>query len=124
MEWLLAHCDDAEPLPTSSVSEVIDLDKPGSSSSAGPSSSSEGVPAASSSSAVAKSLKCDDCGKLFRSQTEVEFHAGKSGHANFSESSEEKKPLSEEEKKEQLARLEELLKQKRIERENKEKVKL
>lgn len=43
---------------------------------------------------------------------EVEFHAAKSGHSNFSESTEEKKPLTEDEKKEQLARLEEKLRQK------------
>lgn len=47
--------------------------------------------------------------RLFKNQMEVEFHAAKSGHSNFSESTEEKKPLTEEEKKEQLARLEEKL---------------
>ena len=38
------------------------------------------------------------CGKLFQTNEEVEFHAVKSGHSNFSESTEEKKPLTEEEK--------------------------
>lgn len=28
---------------------------------------------------TARSIKCDDCGKLFKNQTEVEFHAAKSG---------------------------------------------
>lgn len=69
----------------------------------------------------AKSIKCDDCGKLFRTSTEVEFHAAKSGHSNFSESTEEKKPLTEEEKKEQLAKIEAKLKQRRLEREAREK---
>lgn len=62
------------------------------------------------------------CGRLFKSQLEVEFHAAKSGHSSFSESTEEKKPLTEEEKKEQLRKIEEKLKQKRKEREEKEKV--
>ena len=51
----------------------------------------------------------------------MEFHATKSGHNQFSESTEEKKPLTEEEKKEQLRKLEEKLKEKRREREEKEK---
>lgn len=28
---------------------------------------------------VAKSIKCEECGKLFTTQTEVEFHSAKSG---------------------------------------------
>lgn len=61
------------------------------------------------------------CGKLFKSNLEVEFHATKSGHDRFSESTEEKKPLTEEEKREQLKMLEEKLRQKRKEREEQEK---
>lgn len=63
----------------------------------------------------------DDSNRLFQNQMEVEFHAAKSGHSNFSESTEEKKPLTEEEKKQQLVRLEEKLRQKRMEREESEK---
>ncbi|KAJ8913618.1 hypothetical protein NQ315_013440 [Exocentrus adspersus] len=70
---------------------------------------------------VAKSIQCDDCGKLFKTNEEVEFHASKSGHENFSESTEEKKPLTEEEKKEQLAKIEAKLRQRRLEREAREK---
>lgn len=51
----------------------------------------------------------------------MEFHAAKSGHSSFSESTEEKKPLTEEEKREQLVRLEEKLRSKRQEREAQEK---
>ncbi len=61
------------------------------------------------------------CNKLFKSQLEVEYHATKSGHSNFSESTEEKKPLTDEEKQEQLRKIEEKLKEKRREREEKEK---
>ena len=61
------------------------------------------------------------CNKLFKTQLEVEYHATKSGHSNFSESTEEKKPLTEEERREQLKKIEEKLKLKRKEREEKEK---
>lgn len=53
----------------------------------------------------ARSLVCDDCGKRFRSTAQAEFHASKSGHENFSESTEEIKPLTEEEKKQKLEEL-------------------
>ncbi|XP_050668764.1 UBX domain-containing protein 1 [Leptidea sinapis] len=116
MEWLLAHADDLDTgtghtIAGSSVNEH--------------NASSASLPAptepAATEEAEAKSLKCDDCGKLFKNQDEVEFHAAKTNHSNFSESTEEKKPLTEEEKKAQLALLEERMKQKRKEREEKEK---
>jgi hypothetical protein len=69
----------------------------------------------------AKSLKCDECGKLLRSENEVQLHASRSGHSSFSESTEEVKPLTEEERQAQLAKVQELMKQKRLEREEKEK---
>ena len=50
-------------------------------------------------------LFIDRCNKLFRSNEEVEFHAAKTGHSQFSESTDEKKPLTEEEKKEQLRKI-------------------
>ncbi|XP_065360375.1 UBX domain-containing protein 1 [Calliphora vicina] len=113
MEWLLAHVDEEIPkeAPASAVGEQVSpaaTEAPSTSSNA----TEEGV---------AKSLKCDDCGKLCKDQSEVEFHAAKSGHSNFSESTEEKKPLTEEEKKQQLALIEEKLKLKRLEREEREK---
>lgn len=61
----------------------------------------------------AKSLVCDDCGKKFRSVAQAEFHGTKSGHENFSESTEEIAPLTEEEKKQRLADLKEKLAAKR-----------
>ncbi|KUI61764.1 hypothetical protein VP1G_08932 [Cytospora mali] len=51
---------------------------------------------------LAKSLACDECGKKFRTTALAEFHASKTGHENFSESAEELKPLTEEEKKQKL----------------------
>jgi len=38
---------------------------------------------------AAKSLKCSDCGKLFKNADLANYHAQKSGHENFEESTEE-----------------------------------
>lgn len=54
---------------------------------------------------VANSLVCDDCSKRFRSNAQAEFHAVKSGHQEFSQSTEEIAPLTEEEKKAKLVEL-------------------
>jgi len=61
------------------------------------------------------------CNKLFADTTAVEYHAMKSGHSNFTESTQEIKLLTEDEKKEQKKKLEERIKEKRKEREAKEK---
>lgn len=45
-----------------------------------------------------QSLRCADCGKVFRNTVEAQWHGEKSGHSNFEESTEEKAPLTEEEK--------------------------
>lgn len=112
MEWLLAHAD--EPIPAAAPTATPDP-------TAAPNNptTDEGVSTTPSEEPAqeAKSLKCEDCNKLFKNQGEVEFHAAKTGHSNFSESTEEKKPLTEEEKKAQLQLLEEKLKQKRLQRE-------
>ncbi|KAI4501575.1 hypothetical protein M0802_003452 [Mischocyttarus mexicanus] len=117
MEWLLAHSDETEPSPEPPVAEsapasVADTPAQDSNASTG---------GQVSTTEVAKSMKCDICGKLFNSSLAVEFHATKSGHDKFSESTEEKKPLTEEEKKEQLKLLDEKLRQKRKEREEQSK---
>jgi len=54
---------------------------------------------------VAQSIKCVQCGKVFRDTGLANFHAEKSGHDQFEESTEEIRPLTEEEKKERLAEL-------------------
>uniref|UniRef100_A0A182QJE4 UBX domain-containing protein n=1 Tax=Anopheles farauti TaxID=69004 RepID=A0A182QJE4_9DIPT len=114
MEWLLAHAD--EPLPPASGTGSGDNSGETTANSAATEGATDEQPAA-----VAKSLKCDECGKLFKSQEEVEFHAAKTEHSSFSESTEEKKPLTEEEKKAQLALLEDKMRRKRQEREENEK---
>ena len=55
----------------------------------------------------AKSLVCNDCAKRFRSVAQAEWHASKTEHQDFSESTEEIAPLTEEEKKAKLAELKE-----------------
>lgn len=137
MEWLLAHADEpmdtiepAEPMPKASAPQPQSGSTASESTSqpAGPKDqagegSKESVSGADAAAAEAsaKSFKCDECGKLFRSAPEVEFHAVKSGHQSFSESVEEIKPLTEEEKQEQAKKLEEKIRQRRLEREEKEK---
>ncbi|CAG7847484.1 SubName: Full=Uncharacterized protein {ECO:0000313/EMBL:CCA75372.1} [Serendipita indica DSM 11827] len=61
----------------------------------------------------AKSIKCTECGKVFRNTAMAEFHAEKSGHDQFEESTDEIKPLTEEEKKQKLAELRQKMAEKR-----------
>jgi len=70
----------------------------------------------------ANSYKCDDCGKLFKSDgKELELHAERTGHSNFSESVEEIKPLTEEDKRVKAIELQDKIKMRRGERIEKEK---
>ena len=57
----------------------------------------------------ARSLVCEDCGRKLRSTAQAEWHASKTGHENFAESTEEIAPLTEEEKKQRLEELKEKL---------------
>ncbi|CAG9826800.1 unnamed protein product [Diabrotica balteata] len=121
MEWLLSHEEDEAmpviadpPKAPEAASEIASENDNNTQSNSDTAVSEEGE-------AVAKSIKCDECGKLFKTNEEVEFHATKSGHQSFSESTEEKRPLTDEEKREQLAKIEAKLKQRRLEREAKEK---
>jgi hypothetical protein len=61
----------------------------------------------------AKSIKCSECGKIFRNTALANFHAEKSGHDQFEESMEEIKPLTEEERKKKLAELRAKMSEKR-----------
>ncbi|EPT01102.1 hypothetical protein FOMPIDRAFT_1016089 [Fomitopsis schrenkii] len=64
----------------------------------------------------AKSIKCSQCGKTFKNTALANYHAEKSGHDQFEESTEEIKPLTEEEKKQKLADLKEKMAAKRAEK--------
>ena len=61
----------------------------------------------------ARSLVCNECGKRFRSQAQAEFHASKTEHVDFAESTEEIVPLTEAEKKARLEELRQRLAEKR-----------
>ena len=56
---------------------------------------------------------CRECGKRLRSQAQAEFHATKTQHLDFAESTEEIAPLTEEEKKARLEELRQRLAEKR-----------
>lgn len=61
----------------------------------------------------AKSLRCTECGKVFKNAALAQFHGTKSGHTSFEESTEEIKPLTEEEKAEKLKELRAKMEEKR-----------
>ncbi|CAG0884964.1 unnamed protein product [Cyprideis torosa] len=77
---------------------------------------SENVPEQANGAEAPKSIKCDECGKLFSDMTYVELHSHKTGHSAFSESTEEKAPLTPEEKARQMALLEQKLAEKKAAR--------
>jgi len=112
MEWILEHQDDDNAKPGPSKDTTTQGNEAG---------ASEAGPSSATPAPVALSLKCNECGKLFTSELDMQYHAAKSGHVDFAESTEEKKPLTEEERLQQMKLLEEKLKQKREEREENEK---
>lgn len=62
----------------------------------------------------AASIVCNDCGKVFPSLDSANIHAYKTNHDSFCESTEQLKPLTEEEKKQKQQELMEKLKQLRV----------
>ncbi|UNI20954.1 hypothetical protein JDV02_006995 [Purpureocillium takamizusanense] len=61
----------------------------------------------------ARSLVCNECGKRFRNKDLASYHASKTEHTDFSESTDEIAPLTEEEKKNRLEELRQRLQAKR-----------
>ncbi|KAI8672898.1 hypothetical protein NCS56_00754200 [Fusarium sp. Ph1] len=61
----------------------------------------------------AKSLVCNECGKRFRSHDLASYHATKTEHTDFSESTEEIAPLTEDQKRAKLEELRERLQAKK-----------
>ena len=53
-------------------------------------------------SCIFQSIRCNVCEKVFRDMDLAMYHADKSGHEDFSESSEKIKPLSPEEREKRL----------------------
>ncbi|KAL2204062.1 hypothetical protein CC79DRAFT_1336709 [Sarocladium strictum] len=62
---------------------------------------------------AAKSLICNECGKRFRNKDLASYHASKTDHTDFAESTEEIAPLTEEEKKAKLEELRERVRAKK-----------
>lgn len=124
MDWLLAHADDIIPASTdvAPTTPITTDDQAAASASTAEPGASGSATATDADAPEAKSFQCEDCKRLFKNQMEVEYHAAKSGHSNFSESTEEKKPLTEDERRSQMALLEQKIKEKRVEREETEKV--
>jgi hypothetical protein len=126
MEWLLAHADELDVAESSTEPQKAQSTVEPGGQTANPQEASGQKDEVTSeqggdqSPELAKSIKCEDCGKLFKSNLEVEYHAAKSNHQNFSESTEEIKPLTEEEKKERLRQLEEKMKERRAQKEAEE----
>ncbi|XP_052769953.1 UBX domain-containing protein 1-like [Mya arenaria] len=132
MEWLFAHEDDEDidvpiqapeghTLGATSEADKQNVEQSAMETEEGTESAAGGDNPQPEQPEEAKSFKCDECGKLLKDADAVQFHAAKTEHSSFSESTEEVKALSEQEKKEQLARLQERLKQKRLEKEAEEK---
>jgi UBX domain-containing protein 1/4 len=70
----------------------------------------------------AKSWVCNECGKRMRGMREVQYHAEKSEHQDFAESTEELAPLTEEEKKAKMDELRARLAEKRARQAEEDKV--
>lgn len=102
IEWLEANQDQ-------SYEEIIAA----SASSADADEDPNAEPAALEPGEQPRSLVCNECGKKFRSQGQAEFHASKTQHVDFAESTEEIAPLTEEEKKARLEELRQKLAEKR-----------
>jgi hypothetical protein len=70
---------------------------------------------------VAKSIRCVDTGKLFRSMADAMIYAERTGHSNFEETDEAIPPLTEAGKRERLEKVKQLVKDKVANRESTEK---
>lgn len=112
VNWLFEHQEDAgidDPLPEAERDGLDSMQV-------------EDADAAANAAADAQSLKCDDCGATLRDMVAAELHAHKTGHSNFSESTESIKPLTPEEKAAKIQAIKEKIAIRRAAREESEKV--
>ncbi|KAA1470109.1 hypothetical protein DENSPDRAFT_864554 [Dentipellis sp. KUC8613] len=123
MDFILEHNDEPVPDPsaapaassTPSQGEPMDEDDEDAAAirAAYGKASANVAPVAAAEGAEAKSIKCAECGKVFKNTALANYHAEKSGHDQFEESTEEIKPLTEEERAQKLADLREKMAEKR-----------
>jgi len=122
MDWLFAHADDPMESFLQDKNEIgtsaSDNNAANDNVETNNDNSNDETP--SGSDAVAKSLVCNVCKKVIKDAQAAEFHAIKTGHQDFSESTEAIKPLTEEEKKAKLEELKERLKEKRLKKQKEE----
>ncbi|KAJ3030022.1 UNVERIFIED_CONTAM: hypothetical protein HDU68_010371 [Siphonaria sp. JEL0065] len=112
MDWLFANPDESF-LTTEEIATTSNDATSSAAAAVGESTSDDAIPEEE---ATASSLKCDDCGRLLRDAAAAEFHAIKTQHQNFSESTQVIKPLTEEEKKIKLEQLRVKMAQKKEEK--------
>jgi thiol-disulfide isomerase/thioredoxin len=93
VEWLMEHQDD------------VDIDEP--------------IPEGAG---KAQSYKCNECGKILSNMANLELHANKTGHSDFEESTQCVIALTPEQKAAKVTEIKALLRKKRAEREEAEKV--
>ncbi|KAH8991725.1 ubiquitin-related domain-containing protein [Lactarius akahatsu] len=122
MDFILEHNDDPIPDATSGAAETssaqpqsvpMDEDDDEETAALRAVYGSPGAADQDDSGVEARSIKCSECGKIFKNTALANFHAEKSGHDQFEESTEEIKPLTEEEKQQKLLELREKMNEKR-----------
>jgi len=100
VEWLSIHQDDPD------IDEPLTCEKTTTTTTTSP---------------VMKSYKCNECGKIISNMANLELHANKTGHSDFEESTESVVPLTQEQKEAKVTEIKNLLKAKRLQREEEEK---
>ncbi|KAJ2624965.1 hypothetical protein GGI26_001077 [Coemansia sp. RSA 1358] len=115
LDWLDAHANDPN------IDDPIDASASTSAAAADTEPSATEPETGNVDDAVAQSLVCNECGKQFKNEDLAQYHAVKSGHTDFAQSTEAVKPLTEEEKAQKLNELQERIKEKRRKREEIEK---
>ncbi|XP_065063704.1 UBX domain-containing protein 1-like [Rhopilema esculentum] len=120
INWLLANPEQGSA-GQAVGGDTDQIDKTEENQSSKPCDSSEGASAQIDAPMQALSLVCEECGKQLKSELDAQAHAARTGHQQFAESSEAVRPLTEEEKQQQVEQLQKKLAERRREREEAEK---
>jgi len=113
MDFILEHNDDPIPDATSAAPATSSAEPQGEDDEEDASALGLQLGAVADAGVEARSIKCSQCGKIFKNTALANFHAEKSGHDQFEESTDDIKPLTEEEKKQKLEELREKMSEKR-----------